>query len=240
MIHWSDAETILIPDEQDSPDTEFYAMPAITYEGIYVGLLWIFRTTNTTHHPQIIFSRDGIHYNRNYREPFIHRGAKADFDSTSIYVITPVVHGDRIFTYYTGTNWRSPETLLAKGEKALAAGGLAVTPLDGFVSLDGARTNFSEMVTRSFSFSGRQLYLNLSSALQQWGAGPCEVRAEILSPNHEPLSGFSFEDTDPITTSGQTHIVSWKGKSDLGELAGKSIKLRFYFKNAKLYSFQFK
>jgi len=240
MIHWSDAETILIPDEQDSPDTEFYSMPAMTYEGIYVGLLWIFRTTNTTHHPQIVFSRDGIHYNRNYREPFIPRGSKSDFDCASIYVTTTVVHGNRIFTYYTGTNWRSPETLLALGEKAIAAGGLAITPLDGFVSLDGARTNFSEMVTRSFGFSGKQLYLNLSSALQQWGAGPCEVRVEILSPNHEPLSGFSFADADPITASGETNIASWQGKSDLNELAGKTIKLRFYFKNAKLYSFQFK
>ena len=240
MIHFSDPETILIPDEQDSPDTEFYAMPAITYEGIYVGMLWIFRTTNTTHHPQIVFSRDGIHYNRNYREPFIVRGAKGDFDATSIYVITPVVHGNCIFTYYTGTNWRSPETLLTLGDKAIAGVGLAITLLDGFVSLDGARTNWSEMVTRSFGFSGTQLHLNLSSALQQWGAGPCEVRVEILSPNHEPLSGFTFEDADPITISGQDHVVSWQGKSELNELSNKTIKLRFYFKNAKLYSFQFR
>jgi len=240
MIHWSDAETILIPDEQDSPDTEFYAMPAITYEGIYVGMLWIFRTTNTTHHPQIVFSRDGIHYNRNYREPFIPQGARADFDATSIYVITPVVHDDLIFAYYVGTNWRSPETLLALGDKAIAAGGLAITPLDGFVSLDGARTSFSEMVTRSFSFSGTQLHLNLRSALQQWGAGPCEVRVEILSPHHEPLSGFTFDDSDPITTSGQDNVVSWNGNSELSTLLNKTIKLRFYFKNAKLYSFQFR
>ena len=96
------------------------------------------------------------------------------------------------------------------------------------------------MITRSFSFSGSQLYLNLSSALQQWGAGPCEVRVEILSPNHEPLPGFGFGDAVPITTSGQAHVVCWRGKSDLSELAGKSIKLRFYFRNAKLYSFQFR
>ena len=79
-----------------------------------------------------------------------------------------------------------------------------------------------------------------SPNLQQWGAGPCEVRVEILSPNHEPLSGFTFEDADPITISGQDHVVSWQGKSELNELSNKTIKLRFYFKNAKLYSFQFR
>ena len=34
--------------------------------------------------------------------------------------------------------------------------------------------------------------------------------------------------------------MSWKGNFDLSALAGKPIKLRSYFKNAKLYFFQFK
>ena len=240
MIHWSSAETIIIPDELDTADTEFYAMPAVVYENIYVGLLWIFRTTSTTHHPQIVFSRDGIRYNRGYREAYIPRGAKGDFDSESIYAMTPVVHEDRILAYYTGTNWRSPETLLALGEKATAACGLAVTPLDGFVSLDGARVSSSEVVTRAFSFSGSRLHFNLTAALQQWGAGPCDVRAEILGPNHEPLPGLSLECADPITTSGVDHVVSWQGKSNLEELSGRTIRLRICFRNAKLYSFQFR
>ena len=240
MIRWSDPETILVPDEQDTPDTEFYAMPAITYAGLYVGLPWIFRTTNTTHHPEVAFSRDGIHYERNYRQPFISRGGRGDFDAASIYALATVVHGDRILTYYAGTNWRSPETLMELGDKATAGVGLALTPLDGFVSLDGARTEFSEMVTRAFGFAGTRLYLNLRGALQQWGAGPCEVRVEILSANHEPLPGFGFEDADPIAESGQAHVVSWRGRSDLSDLEGTAVKLRFRFKNAKLYSFQFK
>ena len=241
MIHWSEAETILIPDEEDSPDTEFYAMPASAYGGIYVGLPWIFRTTNATHHPEIAFSRDGIRYTRDYREPFIPRGgAKADFDSSSVYALTPLVHGDRIHTYYTGTNWRSPETLLALGDRAVAACGLAVTPADGSVSLDGARTEQSEMVTRAFSFTGSRLSLNVSAARQQWGAGPCEVRVEVLGPNRVPLEGLSLDSADPIATSGHDHVVSWQGKSDLARLSGKSIRLRVRSRNAKLYSFHFR
>ena len=52
-IAWSEPETILVPDTQDPSDTEFYGMPCVAYEGLYVGLLWIFRTTNTTHHPAV-------------------------------------------------------------------------------------------------------------------------------------------------------------------------------------------
>jgi hypothetical protein len=95
------------------------------------------------------------------------------------------------------------------------------------------------MVTRSFGFKGTRLHLNVRAALQQWGAGPCEVRVEILSANHEPLNGFGRDDADPITASGHTSVVSWRGKTDLSALAGSAIKLRFRFRNAKLHAFWF-
>ena len=157
-------------------------MPTIAYEGIYVAMPWIFRTTNTTHHPELAFSRDGVHYRRDFRAPFIDRGHPLDFDGTSIYSRVPIVHGDRILVFYSGTNWRSPEQLLELGDRATAAIGLATVRLDGFVSLDGAKgtatdvrpmrgaaPEYSEVVTRSFSFSGSRLHLNVETALQQWG-----------------------------------------------------------------------
>jgi hypothetical protein len=267
MVHWSEPETIIVPDSLDPPDTEFYSIPVIAYEGIYAGLLWIFRTTRTTHHPEIVFSRDGLHYAREFREPFITRGGKGDFDNVSIYAHDMVVHGDRILSYYNGRNWRSYETLLELGDRAQGAVGLAVTPLDGFVSLVGGKgwvphepdqeaiaklgpndymthtsqgpQSFSQMVTRSFTFSGRQMHINLSRAPQGAGPGLCEVRVEVLGPNHEALPGYSFEDADPITDSGLDTIATWKGNSNAGSLAGRAVKLRFYFKNASLYSFRF-
>ena len=274
LYEWTDPETILVPDERDPSDTEFYALPAITYEGWYVGMLWIYNTTSTTHYPEAVFSRDGIHYQRNFRQPFIQRGGRrVEFDYNSIYAGVPIVHGDKIHTYYNGINWRSPEAQMELGDSALGAIGLAVTPLDGFVSLDGAkgvpadvgtdmptesiealykersdrtsehawRASFSQVITRSFSFTGSRLFLNVEAALQGGSSsGPCEVRVQLLSPNHEPLDGYRFDDADPLTTSNHRHVVSWNGNSDIGRLAGQAIKLRLYFKNCKLYSFQFR
>ena len=246
MIHWSQPETIILPDEQDYPDLQFYHMALTVYEGMYVGMLWNFRTTNTSILPQAVFSRDGIHYNRDYREPFIPPGPNGSFDSAVVYAQDPKVHEGRLLNYYTGVNWRSPESLYHLGDKALGAVGLAVTPPDGFVSLDGVhgherqRYPFSEVVTRSFTFSGDRLHLNVRSALRQWGAGPCEVRVEIIGADHHPIEGYGFKDADPITTTGLAHVASWKGKSDLSGLKDRPVKLRIYFKNAKLYSFQFK
>ena len=52
MIHWTEPETVIVPDADDYPDTEFYRLVVIPYAGLYVGLLWIFRTTNLTPPPR--------------------------------------------------------------------------------------------------------------------------------------------------------------------------------------------
>ena len=249
MIHWSEAETIIIPDDQDPADMDFYCMPTISYEDQYIGLLWTFRTIRTTIVPQIVFSRDGIHYNRSYRQPFIPRGAKGIFDAAVVYPIDPIVHGDRILVYYTGGNYRDNTTMKALGDKTTFAVGLATTPRDRFVSFEGARFSdeagrkpYSEVVTRTFSFSGNQLHLNLQANLYTGAgvSGSCEMRVEILDTTHHVISGFGFSDCDPLNQGGLDRVVSWKGQTDLSKLAGRPIKLRFHFRNASFYAFQFK
>ena len=267
LIHWTEPETVLVPDAEDFPDTEFYRLVVIPYAGLYVGLLWIFRTTNLTHHPEVIVSRDGFHWERRYREPFIVRGGRReDFDSNSVYLWHAIVHGDRALLYYSGTNHRAAQQMLDLGAAATSAVGLAICPLDGFVSVDsgkgwappaGERADvgglhqeallrvshspaaFGQLVTRSFGFTGSQLHLNCATTPVAAGPGPAAVRVEVLTSNHRKIEGFTFDDADPITQSGQDHVVSWNGNADVSRLMGRPIKLRFYFKNAKLYSFQF-
>jgi hypothetical protein len=240
LTQWSDAVPIIVPDAQDTPDTEFYAYYGIPYEGLVLGMLWNFRTTSTTIWPQFVFSRDGVHYDRRFRQPFIPLDAGHGFDSAAIYALQPIIHGDKVFVYYGGVNWRSPEHLEQLGEEgAHGAIGLAVTPLDGFVSLEGAKGAYSEVVTRSLNFAGKELRVNMRAAFQRWGAEPCDVRVEILGPDSRPIPGYGFEDGDPLATTGVANRVTWRGRSDVGNLAGKPVRLRFRFKNAKLFAFQF-
>ncbi|MBI2190821.1 MAG: hypothetical protein HYU36_02405 [Planctomycetes bacterium] len=240
MLRWSEPETIILPDAGDPPDLEFYYMASLIYEGLYVGLLCDFRTNRAAHHVEIAFSRDGAHYERGHREEaFVPRGPRGSFDASSLYPLDPIVHGGRILTYYLGVNWRSIETLFELGEKALGAVGLAVTPLDGFVSVEGGRLNPGELVTRSFGFTGRRLEVNAQPQLSDDGKQRCDLRVEILSGNHEPIPGFSVQEADPVTDASPAAVISWKGKCDLGELAGRTIRLRFLIKNARLCSFRF-
>ncbi len=239
-IHWSEAQTILIQDERDYPDTEFYAMAATTYQDLYLGLISVFRTTNTRHYPELISSRDGIHYQREYREPFFPNGSYfGDFDDTSIYVFTaPIIRDDTMWIFYIGANWRGPDTLKEKGDRARRAIGLVTIPADGIVSVDGGKLTPGILVTRLFAFQGKQLYLNMEAAKHNAGAGAPEVRVEVLDADHQPLEGLKLEQADPLTKTGR-HRVSWGGQSDLSRLAGAPIQLKISIHNAKLYSFQF-
>ena len=240
LTSWSKSEPIILPDQHDFPDLEFYSLYTTHYAGVTIGMLWNFRTTDTTILPQFIFSRDGIHWDRRYRQSFIPLAPAPEFDSVAIYSMQPIVHGDEIFIFYGGVNWRSPEQLEQLGtENAHGAIGLAVVPLDRFVSLDGGKLQFSEVVTRSFSFTGKELHLNMRAAFQRWGAGPCDVRVEILDPDYFPIPGYSLQDADRLAKTGLRNRVTWNGKADVSQLVGKPIKLKFYFKNAKLFAFQF-
>ena len=239
MIRWSHDQTIMVPNEDDYPDTEFYAMPVMAYQGVYIGVPWIFRTTNTLHYPELAFSRDGIHYDRPYRQPLVSLGDFGDFDESTIYVHQPFMHEGEIRIYYYGGNWRGTEALYAKGDKAQFAVGLATVREDGFVSVDAGKTHPGELVTRYFTFDGTELHLNMEASKYNHGAGRPEIKVEILGPDTDPVAGFRLDESDSVRTTGW-HRMSWKGQTDVGSLAGTPVQLRILIRNAKLFSFQFR
>jgi hypothetical protein len=102
--------------------------------------------------------------------------------------------------------------------------------LDGFVSLDAGQVA-GTATTLPFIFLGNQLVLNINAE----GA----VRIAITDESGKPYTGYDFVDCDPIKTDRVEHTVSWNGKSDIGLLTGKIIRLKFEMKNTKLYAFQF-
>ena len=72
-------------------------------------------------------------------------------------------------------------------------------------------------------------------------AGPPHgrLRVEILDAQEPDRVRYSAADCDAFSGDEVHHVVTWKGRPDLGSIAGKPIRLRFYLQNAALYSFQF-
>ncbi|MEZ6133443.1 MAG: hypothetical protein R3C53_00900 [Pirellulaceae bacterium] len=104
--------------------------------------------------------------------------------------------------------------------------------LDGFTSVQ-ADYQGGELLTKPLRFSGSQLTLNFATS----AAG--SVRVEIQEPNGKPIPGFSLDDARPQIGNEIERFVQWKTGSDLSQLAGQPVRLRFAMQDADLYAFQF-
>jgi hypothetical protein len=104
--------------------------------------------------------------------------------------------------------------------------------LDGFVSIR-APLRGGQLVTKPLTFSGDRLELNFATS----AAGG--IRVEVQDVDGQPLPGFQLDDCPPVFGDELARAVLWKSGGDVGDLAGKPIRLRLELRDADLYSFQF-
>ena len=104
--------------------------------------------------------------------------------------------------------------------------------LDGFVSINAPMAG-GELITKPIRFDGSNLEINFATS----AAG--DLRVEIQDADGKPVPGFGLSDCDVQFGDQPNRIVSWKSKSDVNQLAGKIVQLRFELKDADLYAFRF-
>jgi hypothetical protein len=104
--------------------------------------------------------------------------------------------------------------------------------LDGFASAQ-AEYKGGELVTKPLIFSGQQLTLNFATS----AAGG--IRTEIQDPSGKPIPGFTLSEARPQIGNEIQRAVSWKAGTDVSQLAGQGVRLRFVMHDADLYAFQF-
>jgi hypothetical protein len=152
-----------------------------------------------------------------------------DWDWGQIYPFQPpLVVGDEIRIYYTGINGRHWWNY--HGDTVQTAVGLATLRLDGFVSVNAGEEE-GTLTTKPLVFLGDTLVVNADAA----GGS---LRVEALDPQGNVIEGFSKEDCTPITTDSVRHVLQWQANPDCHLLQARPIKLRFYLRQAKLYSFE--
>ena len=247
FLHWNLPEVVLAPDAADPPDTQFYAMPVFRYEGHYIGLIWVFHTLPLQKDAQLAFSRDGVRWRRPACRPvFLPLGANGTWEDGMVNATTPFVHDDEIWIYYGGFNvlhnLTTQQTLgtVTGGRRREAAIGLAKLRLDGFASLDAA-LDTAVVTTRSVRFEGARLVLNIEPSMKGRGAVDEETRfrVELADAAGKPFPGFSLAESANLAAGGLRAVASWSGREDVRALAGRPVRLRFEFRNAKFYSFRF-
>lgn len=105
--------------------------------------------------------------------------------------------------------------------------------LDGFASVN-APYEGGEMVTKPLRFSGKELTINYSTS----AAGA--IRVEIQGLDGKPLPGFGLDECPEIIGDEIERVVAWKDTSDVGELAGTPVRLRFVMNDADLFAIRFR
>ena len=70
-----------------------------------------------------------------------------------------------------------------------------------------------------------------------------DFQAELLAPDERgvahPVPGYTFDDCVTPAIDGLDVPVRWRNHGDLGPLLNKPVMIRFYLRNAGLYTFQF-
>ena len=114
----------------------------------------------------------------------------------------------------------------------LYGGGHYLLRLDGFISVH-AGFDEGEFLTKPLTFDGDRLELNYSTS----GAG--RIRVEIQDSEGETIPGYTLDKCAPVYGDEIAGIVKWNDSTDVSQLKGKPVRLRFVMNEADVYSLQF-
>jgi hypothetical protein len=214
---------------------ELYNLDCVAYESILLGLFSIWRGDKNIppgrpkpNEVCVGFSRDGWHWHRPERKPFLAVSEKAgDWNWGNVQSAGGccLVVGDELRFYHSGRAG-TPE----KGESRDTGGstGLATLRRDGFASLDGGKDG-GTLTTRPLRFAGKHLFVNADAA-----GG--ELTAEVLNEDKQVVAGFARGDCVPLRADKTRQAVTWKA-GDLAKLAGKPVRFRFHLRDGRLFAF---
>lgn len=237
-VTWAGADTADLQRADLRTPPQLYNLDAVAYESLMLGLFTIFRGERPDREkPNDIcvgFSRDGFHWSRESRDPFIGVSERAgDWNWGNVQSAGGgcLIVGDRLHFYVSGRSGVTGTDL--PGE---CSTGLATLRRDGFASLSdrfpprGARPASAArgtVTTRVMRFSGSYLFINAS--IQG------SVKVEVLDHDGKVIAPFTADRCESVTGDGTRLAVKWP--TPLTGIAGQPVRLRFILDRAQLFAF---
>ena len=228
---WVGADRLDPKREDLKVQPQLYNLDAVAYESLMLGLFTIWpgqpEDRAKPNYVAVGFSRDGFHWQRPDRRPFIpvsERYGDWNWGNVQSAGGCCLVVGDELYFYVSGRAG-------AQGSKTsgVCTTGLAVLRRDGFASMD-ASDEEGVLTTRALRFSGRRLFVNLAAPS---GA----LRVDVLDEHGLVLPSFSRDDCVPVESVDDTLVpVTWRS-GDLAALAGTPVRFRFHLQRGSLYAF---
>lgn len=221
---------IAAADGKDLKKTELYGMITFPYQGLQIGFLEPFYIPIRKLDTQLMYSRDGVDWHRAAdRQTFLPWGPPGSWDQAWVTPShnPPIRIGERLYIFYQG---RQTLHWAEKPFGHIGSVGLAFLRPDGFVSME-TQWNEGTVTTTPLRLEGNKLHVNAV-------ARPGTVCAEVLDLNGNLIKGFTRHDALPMQmVDSLDYVLAWKDNATLDKLAGKNVRLRFYVRGAKLFSF---
>jgi len=213
---------------------QLYNLDCVAYESVLLGLFSIWPGPGGGGRPKpnqvfVGFSRDGFHWYRPDRVPFIPVSNEAgswNYGNVQSAGGCCMVVGNLLYFYVSGRSGVPGSNSTASGTSST---GLSTLRRDGFVSMD-SKEEERLLTTRPVTFKGRYLFTN--SAVPNG-----ELRVEVLDRDRKPIEPFTYANAEPIQGDSTLQRISWRGVENLETLTGKPVRFRFHLKNGSLYSF---
>lgn len=169
-------------------------------------------------------SRDGVHWQRPFPEAWLRAGLDernwTHRNTTPAVGLLPLRPDE--WSMYVSEHYGWPDNRLRR---------LSIRPW-GFASVN-ASYHGGELLSRPLTFTGAGLRINFSTS----AVG--SVALEIQRPDGQAVPGFSMADMQPMYGDRLDAPVVWTADRDLAALAGQTVRLRIYLKDADLFALRF-
>ena len=229
---WQEKGELLVSDDKDPPETEFYGMVGFRDQGQGMGYLEMFHVLDRHLDAELVTIDDrGIPQRYRQGEVFLERGPWGEWDAAWAFPSNnpPIRYGEELLIFYQGRrtiHWANPTF---GGVGHIGAIGLARLRPQGFAYLESGNAG-GTATTQPFELRGHFLCVNAD-------ASQGVLRAELLDGSGKLLPGYSAADCYPLENDATYFKLCWGRKSRLDEMIGQTVKLRFQAENAKLYAF---
>ena len=265
LVNWEDKGRVIVPcDEHDPPEMyNFQNIAPFRYEDFYLGMLntqyslSVSESYELYNRPsadfpckclgqinlQLAYSRDGRTWNRPLdRSAVVPNGQEGEPDGGHLFPgFTPVVIDGDTWIFYLALMDRHNhgdklrEIMRDTGDiRDRGCYMLAKMPEDHWVSLD-ADSKEGSFVCKPWG-PPHEIFVNADA---QDGS----IEAELVTPYGKVVKDYSRADCIAITANGKKQQIKWKnGKSAYKEINKDhlgGLLIKFYLKNAKLYSYTF-
>ena len=237
-VHFTEPELALQSDALDTPLAETYGMPVFPYENIYVGLLWVFHVSpevvgsspmkfwNGKLNCQLAYSRNGWHFQRTLRDPFLPNMRPGELGAGCIQPACMLVdEEERICIYSSATEHEHGVPVADDGAIVLHT-----LRLDGFVYLepDGGP---GILGTRPVLWHGpgAELKINVN-------AKGGEVRAQLTDSRGFTLAGYSFDDCIPFGDDALRWSPRWVNDRAMVAIPERTLRIELRLVNTRLYA----